>query len=158
MKKIPYLRLWAKIFDFKSKDSLKTGLVDTALMILVHFVLTFVCLANENTVGGLAFAFMFLQIFLLLPSLTVRRLRGAGFSPYWALFLLLPVVGIFVLIPPCTFSNTEGDDEIAAAKKRKRHLRQTFIFMISFLLLMFFLATSWVWLTLLEMLYTSLFG
>lgn len=127
MKKIPYIRIWTRFFDFKSKDSLKTFLIDMFLIFFVFIVLAFVSLAHPETLmGGLAFLFAMLQLLLPWPSLMVRRLRGVGYSPYWALFLLVPFFGFLAVAALCAFPNAEGEDESILAKKRKRHIGVSF--------------------------------
>jgi len=152
MKKIPYIRMWTRLFDFKSKDSLKTFMVDGLLTVLAFFILTFVTLANMETGWGL-FAFFVSMAHILLPwpSLMVRRLRDAGYSPCWALLLLVPFLGFCVVEELCTYSSAKGEDAGAAAKKRKYHFRFSLGFLAVMLLVFFLAATCYVWLSLLVM-------
>ena len=149
MKKIPYIRMWTRLFDFKSKDSLKTFMVDGLLTVLVFVILTFVTLANMETGWGL-FAFFVSMAHILLPwpSLMVRRLRDTGYSPYWALLLLVPFLGFCVVEELCTYSSAKGEDAGAAAEKRKYHFRFSLGFLAVMLLVFFFVATGYVWLCL----------
>lgn len=81
-------------FDFGGKEGRKVYW----LFVLNCFIVSFILGLISSTVS-----FIF-SLVVLLPSLgiLVRRLRDAGFSPWLALLLLVPVVGwIIVAILAC---------------------------------------------------------
>ncbi len=81
-------------FDFGGKEGRKVYW----LFVLNCFIVSFILGLISSTIS-----FIF-SLVVLLPSLgiLVRRLRDAGFSPWLALLLLVPVVGwIIVAILAC---------------------------------------------------------
>ena len=126
-KKIPYIRIWARLFDFKSKSSLKTHSVDLLTLFCVTPFMGFVMAFEDTPFFALAVIFPFLYFCLPMPSLFVRRLRDAGYSPYWGLLLLVPLYGLIVLIILSAIPNAEGENERAVIKKRRRNLVLSFI-------------------------------
>lgn len=81
-------------FDFSGKEGRKVYW----LFVLNCFIVSFILGLISSTVS-----FIF-SLVVLLPSLgiLVRRLRDAGFSPWLALLLIIPVVGwIAVVILAC---------------------------------------------------------
>ena len=81
-------------FDFSGKETRKVYW----LFVLNCFIVSFIIGLISST---LSYIF---SLVVLIPSLgiLVRRLRDAGFSPWLALLLLVPVVGwIIVVILAC---------------------------------------------------------
>lgn len=81
-------------FDFNGKEGRKVYW----LFVLNNFIVSFILGLISST---LSYIF---SIVVLLPALgiLVRRLHDAGFSGWWALLLLVPVVGwIAVVILAC---------------------------------------------------------
>ncbi len=81
-------------FDFNGKEGRKVYW----LFVLNCFIVSFILGLISSTISYI------FSLVILLPSLgiLVRRLRDAGFSPWLALLLLVPVVGwIIVVILAC---------------------------------------------------------
>ena len=81
-------------FDFGGKENRKVFW----LFVLNCFIVSFILGLISSTISYI------FSLAVLLPSLgiLVRRLRDAGFSPWLALLLLIPVVGwIIVVILAC---------------------------------------------------------
>lgn len=81
-------------FDFGGKETRKVYWLFYLNCIILYFILGLISGTVSAIVG----------LILLLPALgiLVRRLRDAGFSPWLALLLLVPVVGwIIVAILAC---------------------------------------------------------
>ena len=81
-------------FDFNGKEGRKVYW----LFVLNCFIISFIIGLISSTLNYI------ISLVLFLPSLgiLVRRLHDAGFSGWWALLLLVPVVGwIAVVILAC---------------------------------------------------------
>ena len=81
-------------FDFSGKEGRKVYW----LFVLNCFIVSFILGLISSTISYI------FSLIILLPSLgiLVRRLRDAGFSPWWALLLLVPGIGgIILLIMAC---------------------------------------------------------
>ncbi|WP_372519297.1 DUF805 domain-containing protein [Candidatus Ruminimicrobiellum ovillum] len=81
-------------FDFGGKENRKVYW----LWVLNCFIVSFILGLISSTISYI------FSLVILLPSLgiLVRRLRDAGFSPWLALLLLIPVVGwVAVVILAC---------------------------------------------------------
>ncbi len=81
-------------FDFSGKENRKVFWLFALNSFIVSLIL--------NVIWGMLATIFALVV--LLPSLgiLVRRLRDAGFSPWWALLLLVPGIGgIILLIMAC---------------------------------------------------------
>jgi uncharacterized membrane protein YhaH (DUF805 family) len=81
-------------FDFSGKEGRKVYW----LFVLNCFIVSFILGLISSTISYI------FSLIILLPSLgiLVRRLRDAGFSPWLALLLIIPVVGwIAVVILAC---------------------------------------------------------
>jgi uncharacterized membrane protein YhaH (DUF805 family) len=81
-------------FDFSGKEGRKVYW----LFVLNCFIVSFILGLISSTISYI------FSLVILLPSLgiLVRRLRDAGFSPWLALLLIIPVVGwIAVVILAC---------------------------------------------------------
>lgn len=77
-------------FDFGGKEKRKVYW----LFVLNCFIVSFILGLISSTISYI------FSLVILLPSLgiLVRRLRDAGFSPWLALLLLVPVVGWIVVV------------------------------------------------------------
>ena len=90
-----FLDIIAKhFFDFGGKENRKVFWLFWLNCFIVSFILGLI----SSTISYI------FSLVVLLPSLgiLVRRLRDAGFSPWWALLLLIPGIGgIILLIMAC---------------------------------------------------------
>ena len=77
-------------FDFKGKEGRKVFWLFALNSIIIGLILS----AISATV------YYIFSLIILLPSLglLVRRLRDAGFSPWWALLLIIPGIGTIILL------------------------------------------------------------
>ena len=77
-------------FDFSGKEGIKTFWLFVLNCVIISFILGFIS-SILSTIFSLG---------VLLPSLgiLVRRLHDAGFSGWWALLLLVPVLGLIAII------------------------------------------------------------
>lgn len=98
---------FAKGLDFKSRIGRKEYFGSQFLALLSIFVLLLITtFINElSSLGGDIFARIFVFYILLalwcqLP-LSVRRLRDAGFNPWWVLVGVLPFGGLALFIMHC---------------------------------------------------------
>lgn len=68
------------------------------MFVLVYFIADVIISLIDSTVLLTIF-----WIVTIVPSvaITVRRLRDAGFSPWWAFIGLIPLIGLIVLIVMC---------------------------------------------------------
>ena len=80
-------------FDFKGKETRKVYWLFYLNCIILYSILGVI----SGTLSGIV------GLVLLLPALgiLVRRLRDAGFSPWWALLALTGIGGIILLIMAC---------------------------------------------------------
>lgn len=67
---------------------------------LVHLLLTAIIIGVEIATDNPGWLDLIYSLFTLLPflALVVRRLRDAGFSPWWLLLVLIPGAGVLVLL------------------------------------------------------------
>ena len=67
---------------------------------LVHLLLTAIIIGVEIATDNPGWLDLIYSIITLLPfvALVVRRLRDAGFSPWWLLLVLIPGAGVLVLL------------------------------------------------------------
>ena len=98
---------FAKGLDFKSKVARKEYFGSQFLVLLSIILLLLVStVANETlSIAGTISAYIFVFYILLalwcqLP-LSVRRLRDAGFNPWWVLVGILPFGGLALFIMHC---------------------------------------------------------
>jgi uncharacterized membrane protein YhaH (DUF805 family) len=96
-----------KGFDFKSKIARKEYFVSQLLALLFIFVVFFIStfIGEFSAIAGqiLGFVsalFLVLALWCQLP-LSVRRLRDAGFNPWWVLIAILPFGGLALFIMHC---------------------------------------------------------
>ena len=102
---VPYFRIWANIFDYKSRTKRKDFFIDLVLSIVVLSILFYLCF---KVTPWLLFAFFIHLIFPLIP-LVVRRVRDTGNSPLWCLLLLLGSIGILPLFILCFLKSREDE-------------------------------------------------
>lgn len=96
-----------KGFDFKSKIARKEYFVSQLLAFLFIFVLFFIStfIGTFSDIAGqildlVSAFFLVLALWCQLP-LSVRRLRDAGFNPWWVLIAILPFGGFALFIMHC---------------------------------------------------------
>ena len=102
---VPYFRIWANIFDYKSRTKRKDFFIDLFLSIVVLSILFYLCF---KVTPWLLFAFFIHLIFPLIP-LMVRRIRDTGNSPLWCLLLLIGELGILPLFIMCFLKSREDE-------------------------------------------------
>ncbi len=102
---------FSKGLDFKSKVARKEYFGSQFLVFLSIILLLLVTtIANETLdIAGTVFAYIFVFYIMLalwcqLP-LSVRRLRDAGFNPWWVLVGILPFGGLALFIMHCQPTN-----------------------------------------------------
>lgn len=85
--------------DFKGRATRKQFWLFTLFLILIMFILGIILGIAGVAQAAAGNISMIIQIALFLPSLAIaiRRLRDAGFSPWWILIGLIPLLGWFVL-------------------------------------------------------------
>ena len=98
---------FSKGLDFKSKIARKEYFGSQFLVFLsIIFLLIISTIANEkSSIAGTIFAYILVFYILLalwcqLP-LSIRRLRDAGFNPWWVLVGILPFGGLALFIMHC---------------------------------------------------------
>jgi uncharacterized membrane protein YhaH (DUF805 family) len=96
-----------KGFDFKSKIARKEYFVSQLVALLFIFVLFFISIfmgelfaIAGQILGFVSALFLVLALWCQLP-LSVRRLRDAGFNPWWVLVGILPFGGLALFIMHC---------------------------------------------------------
>lgn len=117
---IPYLRIWLKLFDYKSKDRASVFSLDFCL--LVNLTIVLFCFLNYfqaffspfSTV--LAFA-MIVLFYLQFLSLSARRLNDIG-APRLLCLISLTVIGIIFVFTFCLFKSDLYAKKDQLAKKR----------------------------------------
>lgn len=118
---IPYIRLYPKLFDYKSKDRCKTFYVD--FLILFALNTTFFIFLNRfqayfapfSLIFSIALISLFYVQFL---SMSARRLHDIG-APRLLCLISLTVIGILFLLIFCAFnSNMYSKKEENQTKKR----------------------------------------
>ena len=87
---------FSKYFDFSGRTSRK----DFWLTILCLFLLGIVIGVITTLVPVLMFISWIFSLLTIIPSLAMgaRRLRDAGFSPWWLLLLLTGIGGLILII------------------------------------------------------------
>lgn len=87
---------FSKYFDFSGRTSRK----DFWLTILWLFLIGIVIGVITAILPIIAFVTWIWSLIILIPSLAMgaRRLRDAGFSPWWLLLLLTGIGGIILII------------------------------------------------------------
>jgi uncharacterized membrane protein YhaH (DUF805 family) len=96
-----------KGFDFKSNIARKEYFVSQSLAFLFIFVLFFIStfMGVFSDIAGqildfVSALFLVIALWCQLP-LSVRRLRDAGFNPWWVLIAILPFGGFALFIMHC---------------------------------------------------------
>ena len=119
---IPYIRIWLKLFDYKSKDQKKVFSLDFAILVIIS-IISF-CFLNYYQAYfvpySTALAFVLIVLFYLqFLSLSARRFNDIG-APYLLCLVSLTVVGIIYVFVFCQFKSNmyvkKGDQ--ATHKKR----------------------------------------
>ena len=118
---IPYIRIWLKLFDYKSKDQKKVFSLDFWILISLNIVLfSFLNYYQAYFAPySTALAFILIALFYLqFLSLSARRLNDIG-AHYLLCLISLSVVGIIFVFTFCQFkSNMYVKKGEEAPKKR----------------------------------------
>ena len=118
---IPYIRLWARLFDYKSKDTKRVFVLDFWILISLNIVLfSFLNYYQAYFAPySTALAFILIALFYLqFLSLSARRLNDIG-APYLLCLVSLSVIGIIFVFTFCLFqSNMYVKKGEEAPKKR----------------------------------------
>ena len=98
---------FAKGFDFKSKIARKEYfisqllvLVSIILLVILFSFISFLSSAIGTVLGFVLVFYLLAALWCQLP-LSVRRLRDAGFNPWWVLVGVLPFGGLALFIMHC---------------------------------------------------------
>ena len=116
LEKVPYIRLWANVFNFKAKTNRLDFLVDFLIHIVVWSLITWLTtfiFKNDSSIavafGVLLFPLTIFITFLSLLSLTARRLNDIGYN--WAFcFLIFTGILSIVIFCICIFQRGYGDE------------------------------------------------
>ena len=104
---IPYIRLWAKLFDYKSKDTKRVFVLDFWILVSLNIVLfSFLNYYQAYFAPySTALAFILIALFYLqFLSLSARRLNDIG-APYLLCLVSLSVIGIIFVFTFCLFQS-----------------------------------------------------
>ncbi len=109
------IKQWKRIFDYKGTSTLKEFIfpvIFNVILGVIDLILTFVAFNFAALYEGVLFYIFvipasLITVYLILSiipgiSLTVRRLRAAGKSGWWALLLLVFGIGHAYLLVLCT--------------------------------------------------------
>lgn len=123
MIKIPYIRVWARIFKYKERDSRLVFLVDVIIHFVLFFAILFLSIFLLSKVGAketAAWIVLYsLSVIFLIPlvSMMGRRSYDTGRSPYEWIFMMLlfPLFFVFstyLIIYPSQEKNTKKKEII----------------------------------------------
>ena len=123
LKHIPYIRLWANIFEFHGKETINEYVIDFILWLFITsgLIVGFYFL---YTISDIYFRLLiYLAIYLLLRfpliSATSRRFQTIGTKPGFCYFMFIPM-GVFWSILVCLFARSEEESN---KKSRFRRVR-----------------------------------
>ena len=98
---------YAKGFDFKSRIARKEYfgsqllvLISIILLVILFSFISFLSSAIGTALGFVLVFYLLAALWCQLP-LSVRRLRDAGFNPWWVLVGILPFGGLALFIMHC---------------------------------------------------------
>jgi uncharacterized membrane protein YhaH (DUF805 family) len=102
-----YIEVWKKYAVFAGRARRREYWIFTLINLVVSVLLAFVDAILGTMLIGLIYA-----LAVLLPSIavTVRRLHDTGRSGWWALIVLLPVLGVIVILVMMCFDSQSGDN------------------------------------------------
>lgn len=123
LQQVPYIRLWANLFNFSGKTKRSDFFVDLILhiVVLVSFVFLEIFIVEKKGISYLELPFMafyfFMGVFLPL-ALIARRLNDAGLPRFYCFMVYIPLFGLSIWIM-CLFKSREEGDYQALKNKRK---------------------------------------
>jgi uncharacterized membrane protein YhaH (DUF805 family) len=102
-----YVDVLKKYAVFAGRARRKEYWVFTLVNLVISVLLAFV----DSILGTMAIGLIY-ALAVLLPSIavTVRRLHDTGRSGWWALIVLLPILGVIVLLVMMCFDSQSGDN------------------------------------------------
>ena len=124
LKKVPYLRTWANIFNYKARESRKDFLLDIGLIIIINTIIFVVFFSSEKLnnifyVNITMYVYAMLLIFQLI-ALFARRLSDMGMN-YGYAFSTFTFIAIPFLFGVCLGrAKSEIDEELYIKKYKKR--------------------------------------
>lgn len=119
---------WINTFNFKGKASRSEYWWGLLFLSLVGFFLAVVFSAFGNNQGAYDFATSLWALAVIVPltSLSIRRLRDGGYSPFLVLLGLIPIFGSLALLalaltPSKKISNTSAEEisQLSTREERK---------------------------------------
>ena len=121
VKDVPYVRIWPKLFDYKSKDTTKIFSLDFWILVLLNTILFGFLNYYQAYFSPYSkvLAFVLIALFYLqFLSLSARRLNDIG-APYLLCLVSLTVIGIVFVFAFCQFrSGMYIKQESVSSKKR----------------------------------------
>lgn len=93
-----YLKAWRQYADFKGRAQRKEYWMFALFNLVIMIVLTLVGGGGEGGLGDVLSGLYSLAVMVPSVAVTVRRLHDIGRSGWWALLMIVPLVGALVLI------------------------------------------------------------
>ena len=122
IKDIPYIRVWFKLFDYRSKDTPKVFVPDCLILFAVNVVL-FTLLNRFQAYFipySLGVAILLIVLFYLqFLSLSARRIHDIG-APRLLCLISLTIIGIVFVFVFCLFNTNFCANDGVHPKKRSR--------------------------------------
>lgn len=122
--KIPYIRIWANLFIFKGKETLKQYLVDFllylafAIALIVGEVIYFSQSWHSSNLLMLLYFGEYYVLVLPLLSMTARRFYTIGSLWKFCFIIFIPIGGVVWTTIACLASRSEEEAEGRSHKKR----------------------------------------
>lgn len=122
--KIPYIRIWANLFIFKGKETLKQYLVDFllyltfAIALIVGEVIYFSQSWHSSNLLMLLYFGEYYVLVLPLLSMTARRFYTIGSLWKFCFIIFIPLGGVIWTTVACLASRSEEEAEGRSHKKR----------------------------------------
>lgn len=126
--KIPYIRIWANLFIFKGKETLKQYLVDFllylafAIALIVGEVIYFSQSWHSSNLLMLLYFGEYYVLVLPLLSMTARRFYTIGSLWKFCFIIFIPLGGVIWTTVACLASRSEEEAEGRSHKKREKYL------------------------------------
>ena len=123
LQRVPYIRLWANLFNFKDKTKRSNFFVDLIIhiVVLVSFVFLEIIIVEKMSISYLELPLMafyfFMGVFLPL-ALIARRLNDAGLPRFYCFMAYIPLFGLSIWIMCLFKSRDEGDYQALKNKRR----------------------------------------
>jgi uncharacterized membrane protein YhaH (DUF805 family) len=106
-----YLKALRQYADFKGRAQRKEYWMFTLFNLIIMVVLQLVGGGGEGGLGDVLSGIYSLGVLLPSVGVTVRRLHDIGKSGWWALLMIIPIIGALVLIYFAVQDSQEGSNE-----------------------------------------------